>query len=302
MKRLVILTLVGACVLSGCRRSGDLPPAEVLRRATLKSSQLQSADVDASLDVSLQRGGSRLSGKAVLRGVLTDAGEQAAFSLQAQGILDRGEDRSAFRWSAEVVRDGEETYLLIREALVQPPSVEPQGLDALLGAWWTLPHGGDRTVVRSLTPDPRFLRAQSAVVTVFTDRGLEDIGGRNAYHYLVSIDPDRLVALMQGLAEERGQPFSAEEVRRALEAYDARGELWIDAKTFVVHRISWTIVSNNTPPTMRLGLRMDLRKHDSAPAVTVPVESKPLDSAIFSAAILRQAQDAVLPHNPWLNP
>lgn len=293
MNRLATLTLIGAVFLSACRRAGDLPPEEVLRRATQVSGQLQSARVDADLDAVVSMSGSTLSGTATAQGVLTNAGDQAEFLVHAQGILDgstplttdpltTGARHLTFRFSADVVRDAEESYLRLREASVDPPAALPQGWDALTGIWWTLPRSDDgHPSVRSLTPDPRFLRAQSAVVTVVDDLGLEDIGGRDAYHYRVSIDPDRLIGLMQGVAEERGQPFSVEETRRTLERYDARGELWIDADTFVVDRIAWIVSSRESPPATRIAFRVGLTEHDSALTVTVPTEATPLDSAFI---------------------
>ncbi len=278
MMRLVTLTLIGAVLLSACRRAGDLLPEEVLRRVTLRSGQLQSVEMAGDLDAAVTMSGSRISGRATVQGVLTNGGDQAEFSVHAQGILDRGSQRSTFQWSGEIVRDAEVSFVLLRDVSVDPPSTFSQGLEAMLGTWWSLPRSeNDRASLPSLTPDPRFLRAQSMVITVVKDLGLEDIGGRDAYHYVVSIDPDRLVGLMQGLAEERGQPFSIEETRRTLDRYDAQGELWIDADTFVVHRIAWTIVTREKPPATRIAFRLQLRKHDDAPGVTIPTQSQPLD-------------------------
>lgn len=301
MNRLAALALVGIFLLYGCRRAEDLSPKEVLRRATIKSGQLQSVEVVADIAATLPVGASRLSGTAVLRGVMTHGGEQAAFSVDAQGILNRGNDRSEFRWSADVVRDTDDTYLLVRESSADPPSAAPAMPDAILGTWWTLPLDSGNHAVRSLTPDPRFLRAQSEIIIIINDLGLEDVEGRNAYHYAVSIDHDRLVGLMRGLAEERGQPFSAENARRALERYDARGELWIDAETFAVRRISWAVVPKDAPTTMRLTLRMDLRNHDAATAVLAPAQSKPIDREFLphlSAAV--KTVSSLL--HPWMTP
>lgn len=262
-------------MISACRRAGGLPPEEVLRRATLQNSQLQSVEFVASMSASMPIGFQSLSGTAQISGILANGGEQASFSADAQGVLYDGTDKTVLNWSADVVRNTDDTYLRLRE--VNSEAI-PQGIKAMIGTWWTLArddYGGAYSM--HLTPDPRFIREQSAVVIATDDFGIEDIGGRIAYHYGVSLDPDRLIGLMQVLAEKRGQPFSAEDAGRMLGRYDARGELWIDASRFVVHRIAWTVTSRENPPVTRLELRMDLRNHNADLAVETPTLSRPLD-------------------------
>ena len=273
MRRLVLFAIVGALVLSACRRSGDLSPENVLRRATQTSRQLQSVEYDADIEATLPVGAGTVSGSAMLHGILAHGGEQASFSASVQGILEDGADRWTITGDGDVMRDPEHMSFLLRTASTEPQTAAAQSLQALLGSWWTIPIDGRSA---SLTPDPAFLRAQSAVVTVIDDRGLEDIGGRDAYHYIVSIDTDRLTGVMRDLAEERGEPFSMDETRRALEGYEARGELWIDAVSFVIHRITWTVDAIDAPAT-HLALRMDLRNHNAADPIALSSQSRPLD-------------------------
>ncbi|NOS66793.1 MAG: hypothetical protein HOO67_00260 [Candidatus Peribacteraceae bacterium] len=276
MNRLATLTLAGALLLSSCRRAGDLPSEDVLRLATVQSNQLQSAEYDAELHAEIRRGPVMMTGDATLRGVLAHAGRQASFTVEANGTLTGAAGPTTFRLSGDVVRDALDTYVLFREFSTDPAVPALQGTGSMFGTWRSLPRGAQSSPVPQLTPDPLFLRAQSEVVTVIDDHGLEDINGADAYHYGVVIDHDRLVNLMTSLAEEQGQPFDAEKTRRELQAYDARGELWIDAETFVVHRLEWTVTSKEQPAETLLKLRMNLHSHDAAPPVTIPVDAQPL--------------------------
>ncbi len=282
MKRLVILAAFGIVLLSACRRAGEFPSDEVLRRSTSASAQLLSAEYDVSVDLAVANGMLTLQGQATLQGTLGSGGQQAAFTAIVNGSMARAGGDTEMQLTADVVSELADSYVRVSALKLTPePALLAGNRASWIGKWWKIPREGGNLPLQPLTPDPQFLRAQAAVVTVTKDFGLEDINGRDAYRYAVSIDPERLVALMQESAEKRGKPFDAALARTELAQYDATGELWIDAETFVLHRFSWTVSAKDRPSALRLHFIADLRNHNGAAPITVPA-----DYQVFSRELL----------------
>lgn len=293
MKRLVTFTLFGLLLLSACRRAGSLLPDDVLRRSTAASAQMQSVEFDATLDATFTS--PRLSGRAELRGTLARGGQEAAFSLSLNGSsiqrVGKADTRTNLQLVADVVSEADAVYVLLHTLSVDPEVPALRGAQSMLGKWWKAPRDGSG-LGPSLTPDPQFLRAQAAVVRVQRDMGLERINGRDAYHYAVTLDPEALIALMASTAEKKGTPFNAAQARTELQQYDVNGELWIDAESFLLHRLRWTVDSR--PPALHIEFGADLRKHNAAAGVVIPSAAEPLDAAAF----LQMLSLPVLPLTP----
>lgn len=298
MRRLVTITIIGVLFLSACRREGDLTSAEVLRRATLESMTLQSADVTLHVDLSVRKTGLLAQGNALLQGRLGHGGQQAAFAVNAQGSLATTGAPAVFTLAADGVLDGKDAYLHIRSLSSEPPHPSLTGSGTLLNQWWKFAGLMGDGNAQSLTPDPRFLRAQAEVVTVTRDDGLVDVSGHDAYQYQVAIDPDRLVALLQKAAQEEGREFDEQKVRADIGRYTATGEMWIDAETFVVHALSWTVLSKDDPRTLTLTLRADLRNHNVAGPVAAPDDAKPLTTDTLLQFLLPFSGAPVAPTVP----
>jgi hypothetical protein len=165
--------------------------------------------------------------------------------------------------AADVVTDLHELYVQLRELSVRPEQQALPPVADALGTWWKLPKAGSLNA-QALSPDPAFVRAQTDVLRFQEDLGNEPVGGRDAYHYLVSIDTERLVGLMKTAAEQRGEAFDAEGTRSALDRYDAQGEVWIDTETYHLHRVHWTISSTDASRPVTLELDVGLTNHNAA--------------------------------------
>ncbi len=272
MRRLAVLSLLGILALSACRRQGEFSPDEVLRRATLASGQLESAEYGVALAISVRNAAFQADGNATLKGSLAHGGREAAFVLSAQGTMDRSGQKTVASVSADVVSEQQDVYVKLRSLSMVPVPDLGGAAQNLLGTWWKIPQGDSPLPAQQLTPDPAFLRAQAAVVKVVTDHGLERVNGSDAYHYTVSVDPDRLAALMKTSAEEQGRPFDAVKARGELLQYDATGELWIDTGTFFIHRLSWTVTAKDSPSRLRFSFRADLSSHNAVPPVAIPTD------------------------------
>lgn len=279
-KRLVPL-LPGLLLLSACARLGTLPPEEVLRRATAASARLQSVAYDARVEIAVP--GPKPAGDvtADLRGVLAQAGRQASVSANVRGSVPRGGATTTFQLTADAVRDGRDLYVLVQTLTVNPVPPALRGIGNLLGRWWRIPGDGPSVAgAPALTPDPLLLRAQADVVTVTADRGHSLVNGREVYRYAVAIDAEKLIAFLAARAQEEGRPFDAAAARGELARYDAAGELWIDVHNFLLHRLAWTITAKDDPLPLRMHFTADLRQHDAAPPVTVPMDAEILPSAL----------------------
>ena len=266
--------MFGILLLSACRRAGELLPADVLRRATAAGNQLQSAEYDAHVQFSAATSSVQGQGVVDLRGTIAHGGQEMAFSINGKGSFLRDGVDTGLTLIADVVSETQDLYLRVHTLTLDPPAALPSSLQTMIDTWWRIPQDAGSPIPVAVTPDPEFLRAQAAVVTVTEDHGLERLGDRDVYHYSVAIDPDRLVALGKTIAEQHGRPFDSTVVRAEVTQYDARGELWIDAETFVLHRLSWVIVSRNDPSSLQITFGVDLRNHNAAAAITVPPTSE----------------------------
>ncbi len=279
MKRLGAFAAMGILLLSGCRRAGDLSPAEVLQRSMTAGAQLQSVDYEGTASLSQATPPMTLQATAKLQGTLSHGGQQTAFSVDIEGTTKRiGQSAKAFHFSSDVVSESQN--LFVRARTVSPALLPSGAGQEVINVWWSIP-GEKPSSVQSLTPDPQFLRAQAAVVTVTGDKGLVSINGRDAYRYAVTIDPERLVALMKSTAEQQGKPFDEPTTRSQFARYDTIGELWIDAGTFFPLRLQWTITSKENPPAERIEFAADLRHHNAAAPIVLPENPQILDRSLL---------------------
>ena len=279
MKRLGAFAAMGILLLSGCRRAGDLSPAEVLQRSMAASAQLQSVDYEGTASLSQATSAMTLQTTAKLQGTLSHGGQQTSFSADIEGTTKHaGQPAKAFHLLGDVVSESQN--LFVRARTVSPELLPSGAGQEVINVWWSIP-GAEPSSVQSLTPDPQFLRAQASVVTVTGDKGLDSINGRDAYRYAVTIDPERLVALMKSTAEQQGKPFDPVTARGQFARYDTIGELWIDAETFFPHRLQWTITSKGDPPSERMGFTVDLRHHNAAAPIILPENPQVLDTGLL---------------------
>lgn len=279
MRRVFLCGCCAVLLLTSCGKKGDLPPSEVLRRAALASSGLRSAryDVQADFDGAMPA----MNGRASLQlsGVLQDGGKETQVTATLEGEMDQeGEHRTLSLEGQAITRSQSDWFFLLQQLDVEPPLDDRQTamLTQVAGQWWKVENVSDAEAL-SVTPDPQLLRAQSEVVIVTKDGGIETINGHEAYRYDVTIDPDKLVAFMQKVSESNGNTFNAASAKAELANYEATGQVWIDAKTFYVHRLSWNIRTKlyvQGHGGLSIVLTANLKDHDAAPAIVEPQDAR----------------------------
>lgn len=168
------------------------------------------------------------------------------------------------------------------------------------GQWYRIPLGASDTpdVRMNITPDPELLRAQAAVVAVTRDHGIEQIHGGAAHRYDVTIDRAKLEQWLAGVAAEEGGQFDATHIASVLDGVQASGELWIDADSFVVHRVQWSLERTVGDKPFSLRLSIDMTDHNRAPAVLLPEVTQPLSLEALLLQIFPSALGMLQPPPP----
>lgn len=276
-----IAVLLSVVALAGCQGEPGLPSDEVLRRAAEAARGVTSAlfSVDGALEQKTADGTMDVSVNA--DGRLQNGGEQIDLRGRMRVAMTQGA-AGAMEWDVSgnvVVIDEHEVYLRIENARVEPASAFPVPLGPeALETWLRLP-AESAAPAPDVTPDPRFLRMQAEVVRVVKDEGIVAYGGKRAYHYDVAVDPDKLRAFLEEMESAGGGGEQSAMTQALLQSTNLRGELWIDAETFVVHRIEW-----DAEPAAAGGLdgnlTVTLRDHNTAPPVVPPENAVPLQSVL----------------------
>ncbi|MBI3618704.1 hypothetical protein HY213_01570 [Candidatus Peregrinibacteria bacterium] len=275
-----------ALILGSCAKPSVLPSAEVLHRAVLASSTLRSATYSATADIAFGEKSSAVGGHLTLVGRLQDGGKQTQFHLTVTAHLGNGDAMHEVNADADVIVASQtEIYLRVNSVSVHPPTTtfSLDALNAFKGKWVRLPAAAKPDGVSTLTPDPGVLRAQSEVVTVTRDRGIETIDGHRAYHYDVSLDREKLLGFLRTSAAARSAAFDEANARSFVSAFDASGELWIDADRFFVNALSWAMTpsaaSAKTHP-FSITVRAALRDHNAAPPIIPPSSADSLSPEV----------------------
>lgn len=240
-------------------------------------------------------------------GRIRDGGRQLQSTVSA--AVER-ESPDVSEWHAlgdVIVASEQEVYLNVKEYASDPPHplFSSPMLVAMQNTWWKLPQG--QTALPSaqgVTPDPVLLRMQVDVVEVTRDRGMTTIDGTDAYHYDVSMHPDKLRHFLEEVARQRGQEGDPDAWKRLSDATNAHGELWIEAKTFFLRRVRWTLEAGDAakPLTVHLDVRLsDINQADPIipPAGARELPLNPLESA---QALLEDVVDPTSPISAPFNP
>jgi hypothetical protein len=243
-----------------------MDPQEVLRRATLASQNLRSVAFEGQADIV----GKGMDGTHLIftNGILQDGGRQMACSVEVQGKNDRSV-------KADVVAEGSFYFrpLVVRGI---PGSGEVR---AMTGSWWKLSGGSGAVQAASVTPDPRLLRAQSEAVDIVRDAGEEMMGESRVHHYEVAVNPQKLLRFLQMRTTEQGGTPSSGNVEGELSKYEAKGQLWIDTKTYILHRLQWTIADRGSGQTSTF--TFTFKDHDRASLIALPQDAIVLSDSQF---------------------
>jgi hypothetical protein len=277
-------TLPGAglivLLLSACATPGSLAVDQVLQKSADASRNLTSVAVQAQGTVRIQGDTSTYVLEPNIHGTLQDGGSQVHLQFDVKGMLEQSQEKHNIDASAQVTVGGPgDVYLRIETLAITPPHplLQSEAIRQLTGTWWQLPHqGSGADVAGDLTPDPKLLRAQAQVVRVTKDYGLASIHGSEAYHYDITIDPQKLRAFLQKAADEQQQEFDDAEVTDLLERYQATGSIWIDAKTFFIHRLEWSISPKvKGDDGVTADIVIDFTRHNAADPITLPLDAQP---------------------------
>lgn len=280
MRRTLPLIGLGSLfLLASCARASELPPDEVLKRAVAAGNQMESAAFSMDADIQLFLPDMPGRAKIHMDGVLQDGGEVTQFSFSGDGAVTQGGQPLGGTVQGDIISEQSHAlYFKLNKASLSPehPLFTQESIGKILGTWWMIPQG-ESAAAAKVTPDPSLLRAQSEVVAVTKDRGIVKYGneGSEAYHYDVTLDPAKFAAFLGKLASQRDGVFDETIVAKDLASYDAKGELWIDADTFMVHEVSWDI-GPRQGKSAPYGLKLDvkLRDHNAATPVSLPSDAR----------------------------
>lgn len=258
-----------------------------MKQAAAQSGLLQSVVFDVAADVwgtpSMNTG---LKGTAHLsvHGVTQDHGRLTQADIVLDGTVE-GVETHAVRFDVSTVaEESRATYFFLRSAEVSPPHplLPTEALTTFGGQWWKMNSARADAPGASISPDPGLLLAQSQVITVTRDNGIRRIRGNRAYVYDIAVNPESLVSYLKKQAQERKQEFDEQAAQLEISHYSATGQLWVDARTFLVHRVTWDIRRRDEgAETLRIDLAVDFSGHNDAPAITPPVSAKTFGSTDF---------------------
>jgi len=226
-------------------------------------------------------------------GIMQNRGTETSFTAELTGKAGQEEKSSDVHVLLDAaLGQGNDFYVRLRDATITPPSpvLPAEALAGYLNRWWVMPLSDAERSPSAVAPDPRLLRAQAEIMTVTSNRGFEDINGRRAYHYGVSVDPAKLVDFLKSSPDGEASTEDVQKVEQFLQEYDLSGEVWIDEETFYVHQLIWKLSSKEGAPSA-LGLTAELTfmDHNAAPEVELPTDAIP---AGFSGASLMSGSSA----------
>jgi hypothetical protein len=271
---------------------------DVLKNAARAGQGISSASFqgEVTFDVTTSNGHS-FQGIANLEGEIQDGGTHIHSIIDADMHMDAPGVPTTLAGEIEVIATPLETFLRLHSLSSEEdhPLTHPDVIGALKNQWWVIADesAGDLALL-PVTPDPAVLQAQAEVVSVLRDRGFAAIRGRRAYHYETSIDHEKLTLFLVELARERGEVFDLAGLTEELASSAATGELWIDAETFVLHRVQWTVTSLplGTSGSSTFSFTIDIFDHNHAPPIELPDNAVPLDPIIGTdASILAPGTD-----------
>jgi len=288
MRKSLLLPLIASLVLTSCGITAEqgLPAEEVLRLTAEKSSTLLSASFEAKTDFKVHNMAFPASGAATIKGTLQDGGNAMQFNAVVDTLVSPEGANETFHilGDADVVMMGKgETYLHLNALSTQPEQnlFKKDLLELMTGKWWLLPSGGNGTNIPGgvLTPSPSFLKLQSQVVRVTSDEGFTTVDGRKAYHYRVGLDTEKLLQFLEQVSRDRKETFDRNAVMPLLSKIKANGELWVDAETFLLRRVSWEIEGIQEQGGGMIvdgSFSVTLTDHNSAPPILSPKDAKVL--------------------------
>ncbi len=111
-------------------------------------------------------------------------------------------------------------------------------IDRIRGQWLRIP-ASPKQAQNPITPDQQWIELQAQVVNVDRDLGMQPMpDGSLAYHYVVSLDPSKLAEVLSSQTLNE---------RKSLQSLRAKGELFIDSRTFILSKAVWHVEGIASP-------------------------------------------------------
>lgn len=271
------IALAGLLLLSGCKRAGALPSDEVLRRAVAAGAQVSSAQFNATTEFFVRSAAGEWKGNAKLTGTVSNGGKQSDVKVTL-GVTLASANPQTINGEARIISDALERYFTILSLSADPQIPIVTQMQEAVGTWWHTSTDSPATQHQNLAPDPVMLKAQASVVKVLEDYGLKRVRGKDAYHFRVAIDPEKLKMFSESLPE--ADATDAEELRAKFSQYDVTGSLWIEEDSFHLLRAEWSVksVSNDA---LRLNIVSDFDYQNAAMKVLPPENFQELHGKSF---------------------
>ncbi|OGJ54639.1 hypothetical protein A3D11_01325 [Candidatus Peribacteria bacterium RIFCSPHIGHO2_02_FULL_49_16] len=229
-KRTIASVFGAALLLFSCTTSSSLNPKLVLQRSTEANQRLQTVEVRANffIDDIVMGKRERIS----VHGQLQNSGTE--FFAQI-GIDRQGEISSTF--SIMHLQDGS-IFITNPSEKKTTNAYSPENINTYE---WFLLESPQEQMARNIMNTVLF-DVQENGIHITKDGGLSLLRGRKHFYYQTAMDPpDNDITL--------------------------RGELWIDAKTFLTNRIIWTIEEEQK---QRVSLTIDLFEHNAVAPFSLP--------------------------------
>ncbi len=208
-------------------------------------------------------------------GTLTDGGQQMLFDVDASTTTPGMDDLTRLKAAVAV---GGEHDAYVRLDVIQGAVLEAiLGADAMsawIGKWWKLP-AEDAGAFPPITPDPSLLRLQAEVLSVVKDLGIVAMDGFDTYHYEVRVDPAKLRTYLQAVLEARGEPVDEALLDEQSKTIDGSGEVWIDADTFYLRRVRWSLKDAAKQDGFTAEIDAHLEHFNAAKQIELPLGAEP---------------------------
>ncbi len=263
--------------LSACGQKIELQPEEVVRRAIIRSSTVESVAASVVADMKTENTDT-LSGSVIMQGIIRSGGQSWSTdsTLTIESATKRGHERVRGRLVMVSPGNGQ-TYLRLESVEGVLGELLRNSMPDSTSGWMVF--GNDSASVPSArsTPDPERISSYADVIIVQEDVGMEkDDDGQMLYHYRVGLHSDALASL------------SHESPSGEADGMKAVGEMWIESGNFSLRKVKWFLTGVPTsigPMTMHIDVLFT--QYDAALQIRTPVGSAatlPLESifAIFS--------------------
>lgn len=278
MRKRSSLAVLAVLLLVSCKRQGAFPSDQVLLKSVAAGSQLQSAEFDADVIFEITGGVKNWKGSVQLKGVVANGGKQSDLHATIDAT-STGTEVQKLHAQAQLISDNLERYLNVSALTADPVHPLFAQLQPMFGMWWHIPAPPSSVPEHeTLSPDPVLLRSQASVVRVTEDHGLERVRGRDAYHYTVVIDDEKLKLFLESLPKESAEDKSSSaKLIEQIAKYDVTGEIWIDAEDFLLQRVQW-VIKNRGMETLRITINSDFENQNEARPVQPPEKFQELQA------------------------